>query len=45
MTLRKQKYRCFFGSNCPLMPENRNRCKACRFRRCLEAGMSIDGKF
>jgi hypothetical protein len=44
MTLRKQKYRCFFGNNCPLMPDNRNRCKACRFRRCLESGMSIDGE-
>jgi hypothetical protein len=23
---------------------NRNRCKACRFRRCIDEGMSVDGK-
>jgi len=41
-TLRKEQYRCYFGSKCPLMPENRNRCKACRFNRCLSVGMSIE---
>ncbi|CAF1073998.1 unnamed protein product [Brachionus calyciflorus] len=42
-TLKKEKYRCFFGNNCPLTPDNRNRCKACRYRRCCEVGMSIQG--
>ncbi len=23
---------------------NRNRCKSCRFRRCIDEGMSVDGK-
>ena len=41
-TLRKEQYRCYFGSKCPLMPENRNRCKACRFSRCLYVGMSME---
>ena len=42
-TLKKEQYRCYFGNKCPLMPENRNRCKACRFSRCLQVGMSIEG--
>ena len=43
-TLRGDKYKCFFGGQCVLSPQNRNRCKACRFQRCLTAGMSLDGK-
>ncbi len=44
-TLRGDKYKCFFGGQCVLSPQNRNRCKACRFQRCLNAGMSLDGAF
>ncbi|KAK3104349.1 hypothetical protein FSP39_000083 [Pinctada imbricata] len=44
-TLRGDKYKCFFGGQCDISPQNRNRCKSCRFRRCLESGMAIDGKF
>lgn len=36
-------YQCFFGRNCILTPRTRNRCKACRFKRCLDAGMSFEG--
>nr|ASL70580.1 nuclear receptor [Brachionus plicatilis] len=42
-TLRKEKYRCYFGNSCPMAPDSRNRCKACRYRRCCEVGMSIQG--
>ncbi len=41
--MRKENYRCYFGNNCALNPENRNSCKACRLRRCVESGMSIQG--
>ncbi len=40
---RSTYYQCFFGNNCNLTPRTRNRCKACRFRRCIEVGMSFDG--
>ena len=39
------KYKCFFGGQCDITPKNRNRCKACRFKLCLQFGMSVDGKF
>lgn len=41
--LRKEKYRCYFDNSCVINVTNRNRCKACRFRRCLDEGMSVDG--
>ncbi|KAK0040665.1 hypothetical protein Bpfe_029903, partial [Biomphalaria pfeifferi] len=36
------KYTCFFGGHCTITPFNRNRCKACRFKRCQDNGMAID---
>lgn len=36
-------YQCFFGQNCKITPRTRNRCKACRLKRCIEVGMSFDG--
>lgn len=36
------KYKCFFGGQCDITPKNRNRCKACRFKLCLQFGMSVD---
>ncbi|CAF1135320.1 unnamed protein product [Adineta steineri] len=41
--LRKEKYRCYFDNSCIINVTNRNRCKACRFRRCIGEGMSVDG--
>lgn len=35
-------YRCFFGEKCIINIDTRNRCKPCRFNRCIEQGMSID---
>jgi len=35
-------YRCFFGDRCVINLETRNRCKACRFKRCLQQGMAIE---
>ncbi|XP_013390866.1 uncharacterized protein LOC106159195 [Lingula anatina] len=39
---RGDKYKCYFGGQCVLTPQNRNRCKACRWQRCLRAGMSTE---
>ncbi|CAF3092333.1 unnamed protein product [Rotaria sp. Silwood2] len=41
--LRKEKYRCYFDNSCLINVANRNRCKACRFRQCIDEGMSVDG--
>ncbi|XP_033753269.1 uncharacterized protein LOC117336751 [Pecten maximus] len=41
-TTREEKYKCFFGGSCLLTPQNRSRCKACRFQMCLKQGMAID---
>ena len=40
---KSEKYKCFFGGSCDVTPKNRNRCKSCRFRLCLENGMSVEG--
>ncbi|XP_021351126.1 uncharacterized protein LOC110448935 [Mizuhopecten yessoensis] len=41
-TMREEKYKCFFGGSCVLTPQNRSRCKACRFQMCMKQGMAID---
>jgi hypothetical protein len=41
--LRKEKYRCYFGDRCIVTTDNRNRCKSCRFQKCLKEGMSVEG--
>ncbi|CAF1423746.1 unnamed protein product [Adineta steineri] len=41
--LRKEKYRCYFGDGCVINTDNRNRCKSCRFQKCLKEGMSVEG--
>lgn len=35
-------YRCFFGDKCVINMETRNRCKACRFKRCIQQGMAME---
>ena len=42
--LRKEKYRCYFGDRCVINADNRNRCKSCRFHKCLKEGMSVEGR-
>uniref|UniRef100_A0A8R1HPF6 Nuclear receptor n=1 Tax=Caenorhabditis japonica TaxID=281687 RepID=A0A8R1HPF6_CAEJA len=39
---RKIDYRCLKQQNCEIRRESRNRCQYCRFRKCVEAGMSKD---
>jgi hypothetical protein len=34
--------RCFFNDRCVINVETRNRCKTCRFRRCVAQGMSME---
>jgi hypothetical protein len=38
-----QRYKCAEQNNCEINPATRNMCRACRFRKCLTAGMSIEG--
>ncbi|CAF1435496.1 unnamed protein product, partial [Didymodactylos carnosus] len=40
--LRQEKYRCFFGNTCVFNGETRNRCKSCRFKKCIAEGMSME---
>lgn len=45
-TLKKQlKYKpCKGGIKCNIDTGNRNKCQYCRYQRCINAGMSPDGK-
>ena len=38
-----QHYKCPERNNCEINFETRNMCRACRYRKCLMAGMSIEG--
>ncbi len=38
-----EDYKCSERNNCEVNTFTRNICRACRFRKCLMAGMSIDG--
>lgn len=38
-----QHYKCSERNNCEVNALTRNMCRACRFRKCLLAGMSIEG--
>ncbi len=38
--LKNETLRCYLGSMCEITVEDRNKCKACRFNRCIAAGMT-----
>lgn len=38
-----QRYKCSKNGKCDVNTITRNLCKACRYRKCLESGMSIEG--
>lgn len=41
-TLKNEKYHCYYGNTCELKRENRKKCKACRYRACVESGMAFE---
>lgn len=36
-----EQYVCYFGNKCNMTPKLRKKCKLCRWKSCLEAGMSF----
>ncbi|CAD6191960.1 unnamed protein product [Caenorhabditis auriculariae] len=38
----RRTYTCSFDDNCVIEYKYRNRCRACRFRRCFEIGMDVN---
>ncbi|GAU91468.1 hypothetical protein RvY_03714-2 [Ramazzottius varieornatus] len=36
------RYKCYFGGCCVTNVQTRHRCKACRFQKCLQEGMSLE---
>ncbi|KJH44128.1 zinc finger, C4 type [Dictyocaulus viviparus] len=39
---KRMEYRCLRDGVCPIYKQNRNRCQACRFKKCITVGMSRD---
>lgn len=39
-----QAYVCKVAKKCTINPRMRNNCRYCRFQKCLNVGMSRDGK-
>lgn len=39
-----KQYRCSKSQNCEVTTGTRNLCRACRYQKCLDIGMSIEGK-
>ncbi|KAK6011468.1 zinc finger, C4 type [Ostertagia ostertagi] len=39
---KRMEYRCLRDAACPIYKQNRNRCQACRFKKCITVGMSRD---
>ncbi|VDP01691.1 unnamed protein product [Heligmosomoides polygyrus] len=42
---KRMEYRCLRDGACPIYKQNRNRCQACRFKKCIAVGMSRDCEF
>nr|ASL70584.1 nuclear receptor [Brachionus plicatilis] len=40
---KNEKYVCYFGYKCEITPKQRKKCKFCRWKACLAAGMSFEG--
>nr|ASL70617.1 nuclear receptor [Brachionus koreanus] len=40
---KNEKYVCYFGYKCEVTPKQRKKCKFCRWKACLAAGMSFEG--
>ena len=38
-----ETYYCYFDNKCEITPKMRKDCKACRWNKCVEAGMSVKG--
>ena len=43
--MRKRLYFCLNKNKCVITADNRKNCKACRFNKCINCGMSMDGKY
>ncbi|KAL4227341.1 hypothetical protein ACF0H5_012786 [Mactra antiquata] len=37
-----EQFECLYNNCCDITPVTRSRCKACRFKRCMETGMSVE---
>jgi hypothetical protein len=38
-----ERYHCSENNNCQIISSSKITCRACRFRKCIQAGMSMDG--
>jgi glucocorticoid receptor len=38
-----ERYHCAENNNCLILSTSKISCRACRFRKCIQAGMSMDG--
>lgn len=39
-----ERYHCTENNNCEIIAASKITCRACRFRKCIEAGMSMNGE-
>ncbi|CAF4778474.1 unnamed protein product, partial [Rotaria sp. Silwood2] len=39
-----ERYYCVENNNCEIISTSKITCRACRFRKCIEAGMSMNGQ-
>ncbi|VDK44935.1 unnamed protein product [Cylicostephanus goldi] len=42
---KRMEYRCLRDGDCSIFKQNRNRCQACRFKKCVVVGMSRECEF